>query len=221
MKQYQIEFIEFLINQQALLFGTFTLKSQRISPYFFNAGKFDTSRAISLLGQYYARIIVESDIKYDILFGPAYKGIPIVTSVAIALYENYGIEIPFCFNRKEPKPYGEGGYIIGSPLKGRVLWVDDVISSGTTFHESIQLINNHPAKLAGVVTALDREERGTNSDLSALEEIIAEHDVPVLNIIHLSDIIEYMKDHAANFNNELQSILAYQTQYGKLPKILG
>ncbi len=214
MEQYQSEFIEFLIGQEALLFGNYTLKSGRISPYFFNAGQFDNSKAIALLGQYYAKAIVASGLKYDILFGPAYKGIPIVTSVAVALYELYGIEVPFCFNRKEAKPYGEGGNLVGSTLEGRVLVVDDVISSGTTFRESAELIAKHPTELVGVVTALDREEKGVHSELTALEEIIKNYNVEVITIVQLNLVIEYMKQQH-NFEQQVQAILAYQEKYGK------
>lgn len=214
MEQYQSEFIEFLISQKALLFGTYTLKSGRISPYFFNAGLFDTSKAIALLGRYYAKAIVASGLKYDILFGPAYKGIPIVTSVAVALYELYGIDVPFCFNRKEAKPYGEGGNLVGSVLEGRVLVVDDVISSGTTFRESAELIAKHPTELVGVVTALDREEKGERTELTALEEIIKNYNVEVITIAQLSLVIDYMRQQRT-FEEQVKDIQAYQEKYGK------
>lgn len=215
MEQYQIDFIEFLINQEALLFGSYVLKSGRVSPYFFNAGKFDSARAISILGQYYAKAIVASKIEYDILFGPAYKGIPIVTSVAIALYELFGLDVPFCFNRKEVKTHGEGGQIIGSALEKRVLLIDDVISSGTTFRESAEMIANYPTQLVGVVTSMDREERGETTNLSAIDEISTLHKIPVMNIIQLSHIIDYMESKDPLYEKELESILSYQKQYGK------
>lgn len=170
MEHYQYEFVDFLLKEGALLFGEFQLKSGRISPYFFNAGQFNTASALSTLGKFYAKALVASGIECDILFGPAYKGIPIVASVAIALYEYHERDIPFCFNRKEKKPYGEGGSLIGSPLKGRVLLVDDVVSSGTTFRESARIIATHPTSLVGIITALDREEQGETA-LSAVSEI--------------------------------------------------
>lgn len=212
MEEHQRRFIEFLIKQEVLLFGNFTLKSGRVSPYFFNAGQFNTASSLTQLGQFYAEAIVKSNIEFDILFGPAYKGIPIVASVAIALYEKHHIDLPFCFNRKEKKPYGEGGDLIGSPLKGRVLLIDDVISAGTTFKESAELISQYPTQLIGFVTALDREEKG-ESNLSAINEIKQQFKVQAINIIKLQDVIDYL---AADqkYANELQAILAYQQKYG-------
>ena len=210
MEQYQLDFVEFLIKQKALLFGSYILKSGRISPYFFNAGQFTSAKAISVLGQYYAKAIVESKIEFDVLFGPAYKGIPIVTSVAIALYEHHGIDVPFCFNRKEAKTHGEGGFIVGAPLKDRILIIDDVISSGTTFKESAQIVANHPAQLVGVVTAMDREEQGEKATLSAIDEIRTKHKIETINIVQLSHVIEYMRRHNHLYDEELQSILSYQ-----------
>jgi orotate phosphoribosyltransferase len=214
MQPYQLEFVEFLIKQKALLFGSYTLKSGRISPYFFNAGQFTSAKAIATLGKYYAKAIVASKIEYDILFGPAYKGIPIVTSVAIALYQQHGIDKPFCFNRKEKKTHGEGGFIVGSPLKGRVLVIDDVISSGTTFKESAQMIASHPAEMVGVVTSMDREEQGETATISAIDEIRTRYKIETINIVQLSHVIEYMKLQGHLYEEELESILSYQEAYG-------
>lgn len=212
MEQYQHDFIEFLLQQNALLFGTFTLKSGRVSPYFFNSGQFNTAYALSQLGKFYAAAFMAAKIETDILFGPAYKGIPIISSVAIALYEIYKINLPFCFNRKETKAYGEGGQLIGSPLKGRVLIVDDVVSAGTTFRESAHLIAQHPATLVGVVTALDREEKGT-TELSAIEEIEQNYHIKAITIVKLQHIVEYLKE-KPKFEPQLEAILLYQQQYG-------
>lgn len=212
MEQYQYDFVEFLIQQDALRFGDFTLKSGRKSPYFFNAGQFNTARSLSLLGRFYATAIVKSGISFDVLFGPAYKGIPLVSSVAIGLYEKYEMDAPFCFNRKEAKAYGEGGSIIGSPLQGRVLIIDDVVSAGTTFRESANLIAQSDAKVIGIVTALDREERG-QGDLSAVEEIKTNYQIETLNIIKLNHVIEYLKT-KAEYSDVLQAIQGYQKEYG-------
>lgn len=212
MENYQYDIVDFLIKQKALLFGDYTLKSGRVSPYFFNAGQFNTASALSRLGQAYAAAIVESGIECDILFGPAYKGIPIVSSVAVSLFEKHKVDLPFCFNRKEIKGYGEGGNLIGAPLKGRVLLVDDVVSAGTTFKESAQLISTYPTKLVGVITALDREERG-ETELSAIEEIKQQYNIKVINIINLTHVIEYLQSKPA-YSSELKAILSYQEKYG-------
>ncbi|MBA2653564.1 MAG: orotate phosphoribosyltransferase [Gammaproteobacteria bacterium] len=212
MEPYQYELIEFLIEQKALLFGDFTLKSGRKSPYFFNAGQFNTAASLAKLGQFYAKAIINEGIEYDILFGPAYKGIPIVSSVAIALYEKYQQDVPFCFNRKEQKAYGEGGYIIGSPLQGRVLLVDDVISAGTTFRETAELIATFPTQLIGIITALDREEKGSG-DLTAMKEIETRYNVKALSIVKLRHIIEYLRHHPQH-HEALETILSYQEKYG-------
>ena len=170
MKGYQREFIEFALERQVLRFGEFTLKSGRISPYFFNAGLFNTGRDLARLGRFYATALVDSGIEHDLLFGPAYKGIPIATTTAVALYEHHDIDIPYCFNRKEKKQHGEGGSLVGSELKGRVMLVDDVITAGTAIRESMEIIQAHDASLAGVLIALDRQEKG-KGELSAIQEV--------------------------------------------------
>lgn len=211
MQPYQRDFITFAIAQKALLFGEFTLKSGRKSPYFFNAGQFNTGKAISMLGAFYAQAIMASGITYDVLFGPAYKGIPLATAVAIALAEHHGIDKPYAFNRKEVKAYGEGGCIIGSPLQGRVLLIDDVISAGTTINESAQLIRDAGAIFAGVCISVDRQEKG-QGETSAVREVEARYQLPVLNIVSLANIIEYLEDRGEP--EHLQQIRAYQAQYG-------
>jgi orotate phosphoribosyltransferase len=212
MEQYQHEFIRFLIEQEALLFGEFKLKSGRISPYFFNAGRFNTAATISRLGEFYADAIIRAKIQCDILFGPAYKGIPITVSVAMALYKKYQLDLPFCFNRKEEKLHGEGGNLIGSSLKGRVLLVEDVITSGITFKKSAELIAAYSADLLGIITALDRQERGGHY-LSAFEEIRQNYQIRTLSIIQLQDIIDYLQLNKS-YPKELSAMLAYKEKYG-------
>lgn len=212
MEQFQHDFIEFAIKQDVLAFGTFTLKSGRISPYFFNAGQFNSSQALAKLGKFYAKAIMHANVEYDILFGPAYKGIPIVVSTAIELYEKYQLDKPFCFNRKEEKEYGEGGALVGAPLKGRVLLIDDVISAGTTFKESVSFIANYPAHVVGVITAMDREERG-ESRLSAIHEIEKNYKVTSVSIIKLQDVIHYLSLQD-NTKDKLEAMLTYQEKYG-------
>ncbi len=160
MKAFQIEFIEFALSRQVLKFGSFTLKSGRTSPYFFNAGLFNTGGDLAKLGRFYAAAIQDSGIGFDVLFGPAYKGIPIATTTAVALAEHHDRDVPYCFNRKEAKTHGEGGNLVGSALQGRILLVDDVITAGTAIGESMQIIQAQGAELAGVLIALDRQERG-------------------------------------------------------------
>ena len=165
MKPYQRQFIEFALSKQVLKFGEFTLKSGRKSPYFFNAGLFNTGRDLALLGRFYAEALVDSGIEFDLLFGPAYKGIPIATTTAVALAEHHDRDLPYCFNRKEAKTHGEGGNLVGSPLQGRVMLVDDVITAGTAIRESMEIIQAQGAQLAGVLISLDRQERGRGRDL--------------------------------------------------------
>lgn len=217
MEQYQHEFIEFALAQKALLFGEFKLKSGRISPYFFNAGQFNTGGAMAKLGFFYATAFIKSGVECDILFGPAYKGIPLVASLAVALFEKYQIDMPFCFNRKEAKTYGEGGNIIGAPLKGRVAVIDDVVSAGTTFRETAQLVENYPANITVLITAMDRQERGTTSQSSAISEIEAKYAVKAVNIIKLEHLIEYLENQP-KLDAELDRMRAYQTEYGFVKK---
>ncbi|RAW91584.1 orotate phosphoribosyltransferase [Photorhabdus laumondii] len=212
MKAYQREFIELALKKQVLKFGEFTLKSGRKSPYFFNAGLFNTGRDLALIGRFYAAALLDSGIQCDLLFGPAYKGIPIATTTAVALAEHHDIDMPYCFNRKEAKDHGEGGTLVGSPLKGNVVLVDDVITAGTAIRESMEIIKQHNATLAGVMICLDRQERG-NGEISAIQEVERDYGCKVFSIITLNDLINYlsgqpeMKDH-------LDAVKAYRVQYG-------
>ena len=212
MQGYQREFIQFSIESDVLRFGEFTLKSGRKSPYFFNAGLFNTGARLARLGRYYAEAIVASNIEFDVLFGPAYKGIPLVSAVAVALSEQHGIDKPWVFNRKEAKDHGEGGALVGAELKGRVLVIDDVITAGTAIRESLGLITAANAELAAVCVSIDRQERG-QQELSAIQEIQRDHNVEVVTIASLSSIIEYLANQS-NRNNEVAAIKAYREQYG-------
>lgn len=206
----QEKFIEFAFNAKVLKFGEFTLKSGRISPYFFNAGLFNTGLMLSKLGKFYADKIVESDIKFDMLYGPAYKGIPLVSAISIALANYYDIDVPYAFNRKEVKDHGEGGIIIGAPLQGNVLLVDDVITAGTSVHESVEIIQAKNAKLGSVVIALNRKERGADN-ISAIAEIKKTLNIPVISIADFDDIISYIQA-----SPTLSPFLPKMLQYKKL-----
>lgn len=211
MRDYQRDFIQFAIENKVLRFGKFALKSGRISPYFFNLGLFNTGASLAKLGKFYASAITHADPGFDILFGPAYKGIPIVSTTAIALSEHFGRDIPFAFNRKEPKPYGEGGELIGAPLKGDVLILDDVITMGNTIRDVEKLIAPAGAKISGIVIALDRSERG-QGETSAVQEVAATYGVPVISIISLHDLIEYLQEQEDS-EDILQRIADYQKAY--------
>ncbi len=212
MQTYQREFIELALHAQVLRFGEFKLKSGRISPYFFNAGLFNTGLSLAKLGQYYAATITNSGIAYDVLFGPAYKGIPLASSTVVALAEHHQLNKPYSFNRKEAKDHGEGGMIVGAPLHGRVLIIDDVITAGTAIRESMDIITRHGAAPAGVVIALDRQERG-QGDKSAIQEVIEAYHIPVVSIITLADLIDYITQQA-QYQPYLAAIQAYQDHYG-------
>ncbi|GKW41717.1 MULTISPECIES: orotate phosphoribosyltransferase [Pectobacterium] len=212
MKAYQRQFIEFALSKQVLKFGEFTLKSGRISPYFFNAGLFNTGRDLALLGRFYAEALVDSGVAFDLLFGPAYKGIPIATTAAVALAEHHDRDLPYCFNRKEAKDHGEGGSLVGSPLQGRVMLVDDVITAGTAIRESMEIISAHGATLAGVMIALDRQERG-RVDLSAIQEVERDYQCKVISIITLTDLIAYLAE-KPEMAAHLDAVKAYREQYG-------
>ena len=212
MHDYQKDFIEFAIKNDVLRFGEFTLKSGRVSPYFFNAGLFNSGEALAKLGQYYAAAIKESDVKFDVLFGPAYKGIPLATTCAVALYEHQNMNIPYSFNRKEAKAHGEGGNIVGAALEGDILIIDDVITAGTAIRESMDIIAAANAKPAGVIIALDRQEKGTG-ELSAIQEVEQQYSIPVLSIIKLENLISYLENNDA-LNNHLDTVKAYREQYG-------
>ena len=215
MHEYQREFIDFAVNIGVLQFGEFVLKSGRKSPYFFNAGLFNTGGSLARLGRYYAKAIETSEIPFDMLFGPAYKGIPLAAATCIALADHHNRDLPFAFNRKEAKDHGEGGIIVGAPLKGRVLVIDDVISAGTSVRESVQIINAHSAHLAGVVIALDRQERG-QGDLSAIQEVEKTFGINVVSIINLENMITYLSQ-KPDMTKSLEMILAYRKQFGVTP----
>jgi orotate phosphoribosyltransferase len=212
MQDYQKAFIEFALDRQVLKFGQFTLKSGRTSPYFFNAGLFNTGMDLALLGQFYAAALVDSGIEYDLLFGPAYKGIPIATTTAVALADKHGIDKPYCFNRKEAKTHGEGGNLVGSPLKGKVMLVDDVITAGTAIRESMDIIQANGASLAGVLIALDRQEKG-KGELSAIQEVEQDFSTKVISIVSLKDLIHYLEQRP-DMKDHLTAISAYRDQYG-------
>lgn len=212
MKDYQREFIDFALARGALGFGEFTLKSGRRSPYFFNAGTFNTGAALAQLGRAYAQAIVDSEERFDMLFGPAYKGIPLVASVAMALAEHHGRDLPWAFNRKEAKDHGEGGWLVGAPLRGRVLVVDDVITAGTAIREVAALLESTEAQLAGVMVALDRQERG-QGDLSAIQEVEHSLGVRVESIVGMTDIIDYLRGHNDK-KHELAAMEAYREHFG-------
>ena len=212
MQDYQKEFIEFALSSNVLRFGEFTLKSGRVSPYFFNAGLFNTGEALAKLGKYYATALKDSDIKFDVLFGPAYKGIPLASSCAMSLFTEHNINTPYSFNRKEAKTHGEGGNIVGAPLEGKVLIIDDVITAGTAIREAMDIISNAGAQAAGVLIALDRQEKG-KAELSAIQEVEQQYKIPVTSIIKLGDLIEFIKD-KAEFKEFLPSVEAYREQYG-------
>ena len=212
MKPYQREFIDFVIATNVLRFGEFTLKSGRISPYFFNSGLFNSGASIARLGRYYAAAIESSGIGYDMIFGPAYKGIPLATSTAIALADHHGRDLPYAFNRKEAKDHGEGGTIVGAPLAGRVLIIDDVISAGTSVRESIQMIEAAGATTVGVAIALDRQERGQGRT-SAIQEVEQQFGLQVSSIVTLDDLVNYLQDRPGQLDDHTR-INHYREQYG-------
>jgi orotate phosphoribosyltransferase len=217
MLDYQKNFISYALNCGVLKFGEFELKSGRISPYFFNTGLFNTGAQLGKLGQFYAQALIQSGIKPDVLYGPAYKGIPLVSATSIAYAQLTGADIPFAFNRKETKDHGEGGSLVGAPLKGKVLILDDVITAGTSVRESVDIIKAAQATPAGVLIALDRQEKGQN-DVSAILEVEQQFTMPVVAIITLADIIEYLSTDSdvasTQITSPLDGIKAYQYLYG-------
>lgn len=212
MKAYQREFIEFAMSKDVLKFGEFTLKSGRTSPYFFNAGLFNSGRDLARLGRFYAAALVDANIQYDVLFGPAYKGIPIASATAVQLAEVHDQDVPYCFNRKEAKDHGEGGNLVGSPLQGRIMLVDDVITAGTAIRESMDIIQANGAELAGVLIALDRQEKG-KGELSAIQEVERDYNAEVTAIITLADLVEYLSEQPV-MAEHLEQVQAYRQQYG-------
>ncbi|TDR51293.1 orotate phosphoribosyltransferase [Halomonas ventosae] len=214
MQDYQREFIEFAIEQGVLSFGEFTLKSGRVSPYFFNAGLFRTGGALARLGRFYARAIQASGLDIDVLFGPAYKGIPLAATTAVALADHHDRDLPYAFNRKEAKDHGEGGNIVGAALEGRVLIIDDVITAGTAIREVMGLIEGAGARAAGVLIALDRQERG-RGETSAIQEVEAAYGMPVVSIVTLDLVLEYLEAHAGEaMQPHAEAIRAYRARYG-------
>jgi orotate phosphoribosyltransferase len=213
MKEYQTAFIELARSVDALKFGEYTLKSGRISPYFFNAGAFCTGSALATLGRCYADALMESGIEFDVLLGPAYKGIPLAAAVAISLSERHGRDVPYAYNRKEAKDHGEGGVIVGAPLAGDVLVIDDVITAGTAVREVIDLIDREGARCVGVAIGVDRQERGQGA-LSAIQEIEKEYGLRVINIVGLSDLIHYLQGQGASQAALVSAMQAYRDQYG-------
>ncbi len=210
MQGYQTEFIELARRSDVLKFGEFTLKSGRVSPYFFNAGAFSSGQALAVLGRCYAQCIVDSGVHFDILLGPAYKGIPLAAATAVALADHHGLDVAFAYNRKEAKAHGEGGTLVGAPLRGRVLIIDDVITAGTAVREVISMIQDAGAELAGVVIGLDRQERGAG-DASAVQEVQQSQGVPVLSIINMGHIIAYLE---SADQGPLVAMRQYRERYG-------
>lgn len=214
MRAYQKKFIEFLIENKALKFGEFTLKSGRISPYFFNLGVFNTGKSLSELGRFYAETLETSGLHYDMLFGPAYKGIPLVSATTIALFEHHQKNVPYCFNRKEAKDHGESGLFVGAELKGNVVMVDDVITAGTTVRETVSQLKNTAANLSGIIIAFDRQERGqSQTHLSAVQEAVKTFNIPVQSIVNLSDVIQYLSA-KPEYKNNLIEIEKYRAEFG-------
>ena len=214
MQEYQQEFIEFVIDNGILKFGNFTLKSGRQSPYFFNAGLFNTGSKLSFLGGCYAQAVMEAGLDFDVMFGPAYKGIPLVAVTASTLASEHNVDKPYCYNRKEVKDHGEGGLTVGAPLQGRVLLIDDVITAGTAIGEAAEIIKSAGASFAGIVVALDRQEKG-KGELSTIQELAMTYDIPIFCIISLQDIVDYLSAKGdIAFNEHLENIGAYREEYG-------
>ena len=212
MRAYKTEFIELALEIGVLKFGQFKLKSGRVSPYFFNSGLFNTGYALAKLGRYYASAAKESDIQFDMLFGPAYKGIPLATLTAAALAEHHDIDVPFCFNRKEAKDHGEGGLIIGAAVSGRLLIVDDVITAGTAIRESVDIIRRAGGEPAGVLIALDRQEKGSG-ELSAVQEVQQNYGIKVASIIGLEDLVDHLEG-GSEYSQFLPLVADYRQRYG-------
>ncbi len=212
MKAFQREFIEFAIERGVLKFGEFTLKSGRVSPYFFNAGLFNRGGDLAKLGRFYADALVDAGVEFDVLFGPAYKGIPIATTTAVALADHHNLDVPYCFNRKEAKTHGEGGNLVGSALEGRVMLVDDVITAGTAIRESMTLIEQQKASLSGVLIALDRQERG-KGELSAIQEVERDFNTRVISIVSLADVVAYLTEKGGH-DAQISAINTYRKNYG-------
>lgn len=212
MREYKNDFLEISLELGVLRFGEFTLKSGRVSPYFFNAGLFSSGYAAAKLGRYYAHAIVDSRIEFDMLFGPAYKGIPLVALAAAALAEHHDVDVPYAFNRKEAKAHGEGGSVVGAPLNGKVIIVDDVITAGTSVREAVHIINTAGADVAGLVISLDRQEVGRDAR-SAVEELEQTLRIPVMSIVTLEDMVDLLEE-SKEYGEHLEAVLAYREKYG-------
>ena len=212
MRAYKREFIELALELDVLRFGEFTLKSGRVSPYFFNAGQFNTGYAAAKLGRFYAAAVVDSGVKFDMLFGPAYKGIPLAALAAASLAEHHGVDVPYVYNRKEAKAHGEGGSVVGGDLDGRVLIIDDVITAGTAVREAYQIITSMGAEIAGLVISLDRQERGQGAT-SAVQELRDSLGIPVVSIVQLDDVVEVL-DESDEYGEFLEPVLEYRRKYG-------
>jgi len=212
MRDYQTSFINFALEKGVLKFGEFTLKSGRVSPYFFNSGLFNTGKSLADLGRFYAEAIIDSGVEFDVIYGPAYKGIPLAAAISIALADHHDRDVPYAFNRKEAKDHGEGGTIVGSELKGKILIVDDVISAGTSVRESVDLIKANGAIPAGVMIALDRQEKG-KADVSAIQEIESSYDMPVNSIVKFEHLIQFIENNTSVSEN-LPAVKAYREKYG-------
>jgi|TARA_B110000438_G_scaffold47167_1_gene47393 orotate phosphoribosyltransferase len=211
-KNYKTQFIDNALDSGALKFGEFTLKSGRVSPHFFNAGEFCSGKALSALGHCYAAAIVESGVQFDVLFGPAYKGITLAAATSMALADHYDIDVPYCFNRKEAKSHGEGGTLVGAPLEGKVLIIDDVITAGTAIREVMTMVESAGADAAGVVIGLDRKERG-KTEQSAIQEVEQQFSIPVISIIDINDILAYLDD-KEDMAELITAIKIYRSTYG-------
>jgi orotate phosphoribosyltransferase len=212
MQAYKREFIDLALELGVLRFGEFTLKSGRVSPYFFNAGLFNTGYAAARIGRFYAAAIADSDVEFDVIFGPAYKGIPLAALTAAALAEHHGIDVPYSYNRKEAKAHGEGGSVVGAALEGRVLIVDDVITAGTAVREAFQLITSAGAEIAGLAISLDRQERG-QGPMSAVQELKSSLGIPVVSIVKLDELIDILEE-SKDYAEHLGSVIAYRSKYG-------
>jgi orotate phosphoribosyltransferase len=213
MTDFHQEFIAFAVKHAVIRFGTFKTKAGRLSPYFFNAGLFNDGLSLSTVSNYYAQAIQAANIPFDVLFGPAYKGIPLAAGATIALAQQYERNVPFAFNRKEAKDHGEGGSVVGAPLKGKVLIIDDVISAGTSVRESVDLIKAYGAEPAGVVIALDRMERGLTSEKSAVQEVKLEFGIPVISVATLDDLVQFLSAES-QYQPNLAAVVSYRQLYG-------
>lgn len=214
MKKYQKEFIEFAIKRKALCFGEYKLKSGRISPYFFNTGLFNDGESLAKLGRFYAEALQNSEIKFDMIYGPAYKGVPLASAMAISFHEIFGKNYPFCFNRKEIKDHGEGGFTFGAEIQNRVIIIDDVISAGTSINESINIIQPKGGTVVGAIVAVNRQERGEGKK-SAIQEAEEKFNIKIISIVSLKDIITYIDEHDT-YKKHLKSLNHYIQQYGEI-----